>query len=311
MPELPEVETVRAGLEAHVLGRSISHVEVYRDRAIRRQDGGPEAFAALLAGRTIGQIVRRGKFCWLTLTGPDGVPEDYALLVHLGMSGQMLVKTPGASTAGHPHLRVRLQLDQDVQLWFVDQRTFGYLSVEDLVPTVDDGPGGFAGQDVAAALVPLAVAHIGRDLLDPALAPGTSARRALNRRLRAGRRGIKRALLDQSLISGIGNIYADEALWRTRVHYDQPTDRMSAAKMEAVLEAATEVVAEALAAGGTSFDALYVNVDGASGYFERSLAVYGREGRACQRCGGLIVREVFMNRSSFRCPRCQRWPRQR
>lgn len=311
MPELPEVETVRAGLQAHVLGRSISHVEVYRDRSIRRQDGGPEAFAALLAGRTIGQVVRRGKFCWLTLTGPDGAPEDYALLVHLGMSGQMLVKTTAAGTECHPHLRVRLQLDEDTQLWFVDQRTFGYLSVEELVPTADDGPGGFAGQDVAATLVPLAVAHIGRDLLDPALAPGTSARRALNRRLRAGRRGIKRALLDQSLISGIGNIYADEALWRTRVHYDQPTDRMSAAKVEAVLEAATEVLVEALAAGGTSFDALYVNVDGGSGYFERSLAVYGREGGPCPRCGGLILREVFMNRSSFRCPRCQRRPRQR
>ncbi|HLS13265.1 MAG TPA: bifunctional DNA-formamidopyrimidine glycosylase/DNA-(apurinic or apyrimidinic site) lyase [Beutenbergiaceae bacterium] len=306
MPELPEVETVRAGLEPHVLGRRISSAQVYRDRAVRRQDGGPEAFAALLAGRTIGQVVRRGKFCWLTLTGPDGVPEDYALLVHLGMSGQMLVKTSDAGTEGHPHLRVRLQLEEGTQLWFVDQRTFGYLSVEDLVPTVDHGPGGFAGQDVAAALVPLAVAHIGRDLLDPALAPGTGARRELNRRLRAGRRGIKRALLDQSLISGIGNIYADEALWRTKVHYDQPTDRMSAARIEAVLEAAIEVLAEALAAGGTSFDALYVNIEGVSGYFARSLNVYGREGLPCKRCGTPILREKFMNRSSHFCPVCQR-----
>lgn len=309
MPELPEVETVRAGLAEHVLTRTITDVDVYRDRAVRRQDGGAQAFGALLTGRALSAAVRRGKFCWLMLTGPDGVAEDYALLAHLGMSGQLLVKHGAARTVIHPHLRIRLTMAEGTEVWFVDQRTFGYLQVENLVATPDGGPGGFAGSAPAAALLPQSVAHIARDLLDPLLAAGTPGRAALNRRIRAGRRGIKRALLDQTTVSGVGNIYADEALWRVKVHYDQPTDRMSAAKVGAVLDAATEVMAEALVAGGTSFDALYVDVDGFSGYFDRSLAVYGQQGRACLRCSALIVRETFMNRSAFRCPRCQRRPR--
>ncbi|HLS16187.1 MAG TPA: DNA-formamidopyrimidine glycosylase family protein, partial [Beutenbergiaceae bacterium] len=379
VPELPEVETVRAGLAAHVLGRSITRTEVYSPRAVRRQAGGEAEFAALLTGRTIHAAVRRGKFCWLLLTGPDGHLEDHALLAHLGMSGQLLVRSrPGGS---HRHLRVRLSMDDGGQVWFVDQRTFGYLTVEDLVPTADGGPGGFAGFDAepqipdvlehaalsvprlsaspgepdvgvpgepgveaippggrsrtaqvrrarpapaaeaepplphpgmamvqVPPLVPRAVAHIGRDLLDPLLAPGTPGRAELNRRLRRGRRDIKRALLDQTLTSGIGNIYADEALWRARVHYQRSTDRLPPATVTAILDAATDVMREALAAGGTSFDALYVNVDGDSGYFERALAVYGREGEPCPRCGGRVIRESFMNRSSYLCRRCQRRP---
>lgn len=306
MPELPEVETVRAGLAAHVLSRPIIDVQVYRDRAVRRQDGGAEAFAALLTGRSLSAAVRRGKFCWLMLTGGDGVAEDHALLAHLGMSGQLLVKDDGAGADIHPHLRVRLALSGGTEVWFVDQRTFGYLQVEDLVPTRDGGPGGFTGEEPGASLLPYSVAHIARDLLDPLLGAGTGGRAALNRRIRSGRRGIKRALLDQTTVSGVGNIYADEALWRVEVHYDQPTDRMSAAKVGAVLDAATEVMAEALVAGGTSFDALYVNVNGASGYFDRSLNVYGLAGQPCNRCDTLILRERFMNRSSYVCPYCQR-----
>ncbi|UFU01972.1 bifunctional DNA-formamidopyrimidine glycosylase/DNA-(apurinic or apyrimidinic site) lyase [Ruania suaedae] len=308
MPELPEVETVRSGLAAHVLGRPVTGVQVLRERAVRRQEGGAAELAALLTGRTFTAAVRRGKFCWLTMAGPDGEPEDHALLVHLGMSGQMLVRDEVPDGAPHPHLRVHLSLAGGPDLWFVDQRTFGYVTVADLVPTPDGGPGGDAGGAPVAGLLPDAVAHIGRDLLDPVLAE-PAARAALNRRVRRGRRGIKTVLLDQTVTSGIGNIYADEALWRAGVHYARPADRMRPGMVASVLEAAEEVMREALVAGGTSFDALYVNVNGASGYFDRSLAVYGQAGRPCPRCGTAIVREAFANRSSFFCPRCQRAPR--
>ncbi|HIZ34829.1 MAG TPA: bifunctional DNA-formamidopyrimidine glycosylase/DNA-(apurinic or apyrimidinic site) lyase [Candidatus Ruania gallistercoris] len=309
MPELPEVETVRAGAADHLLGRPIAAVEVLRDRSVRRQEGGPAEFVALLTGRTLDAAVRRGKFLWLPLRGADGAAEDHALLVHLGMSGQLLVTGAGEN----PHLRVRITFADGGQAWFVDQRTFGYLTVADLVPTTDGGPGGLgAPPGPTREMLPAPVAHIGRDLLDPLLAdPAGPGRAALIQRLRRGRRGIKRALLDQNLVSGIGNIYADEALWRAKVHYDRRTDTMPRAQMAAVLEAAAEVMRTALAAGGTSFDALYVNVNGASGYFDRSLNVYGREGLPCPRCGTPIRRESFMNRSAAYCPRCQRRPRSR
>ncbi|CAM3460407.1 bifunctional DNA-formamidopyrimidine glycosylase/DNA-(apurinic or apyrimidinic site) lyase [Occultella aeris] len=313
MPELPEVETVRGGLADHVLGRRITAVEVLRDRAVRHQEGGADELTALLTDRTLSAAVRRGKFLWLTLDGPDGVAEDHALLAHLGMSGQLLVTgatAPGAER--NPHLRVRAAFADGTELHFMDQRTFGYLTVVPLVPTPDGGPGGFAGTSPDRAYLPAPVAHIARDLLDPLLAaPDAPARRALNRRIRSGSRGIKRVLLDQETVSGVGNIYADEALWRARLHYARPTDRLRAGQVAHVLDAATEVMTEALVAGGTSFDALYVNVNGASGYFDRSLNVYGREGEPCRRCGTAIAREAFMNRSSYFCPRCQRPPRER
>lgn len=297
MPELPEVETVRDGLARHVLGRTITAVQVHRDYSVRRHVGGPLDFAARLAGRPLTAAVRRGKFLWLLLDG-----EDEALLAHLGMSGQLRVRPPGeAEPVEHPHLRVRLELDDGSLLDFVDQRTFGHLSVPDLVPTPDGGPGG-RGSDLPA--LPAPAAHIARDVLDPGLDA-----RAVVASLRARRTGLKRALLDQTLVSGIGNIYADEGLWRARLHYARPTDTSRRAEVERLLEAEREVMREALAAGGTSFDALYVAVNGASGYFDRSLAVYGQAGRPCPRCGTPVRRDVFMNRSSFFCPRCQPVPR--
>ena len=280
MPELPEVEVVRLGLAEHVAGRTIAAVEVRHPRSVRRHLAGELDFAARLAGRQVHAARRRGKYLWLDLG------DGEALLAHLGMSGQMRIQPPGAPD--ETHLRVRLAFaDGGPELRFIDQRTFGGLSVEDLV----DG-------------LPVPVAHIARDSLDAhfdldAVVAGIRRRHT----------GLKRALLDQTLVSGIGNIYADEALWRARLHWARPTATLSRAHARAVLTAATEVMTEALAAGGTSFDALYVNINGASGYFDRSLAAYGQDGRPCPRCGTPIRRESFMNRSSYTCPRCQPRPR--
>lgn len=281
MPELPEVEVVRAGLARHVVGRTIRRVDVLHPRPVRRDPRGPEGFAAALAGRTILDARRRGKYFWLPLDNGD------ALLGHLGMSGQMLVQPPEAPAEAH--LRVRLALDSGPELRFVDQRMFGGLSVS-----------------AGGAELPAEIAHIARDPLDPEFDDT-----AFVRRVRRRSAGVKRLLLDQGLISGVGNIYADEALWRARVHGDRPGDRLTARQVGELLGEARTVMAEALGQGGTSFDSLYVNVNGESGYFDRSLHVYGRQDQPCDRCGTPIRRIAFMNRSSYFCPTCQPTPRVR
>ena len=281
MPELPEVETVRVGLEGAAVGRVLESVEVFGARTVRRQPGGPAEFTARLTGRKITAACRRGKYLWLTLSDGD------SLVAHLGMSGQFLVATYDKPDPPHVHARFRFA-DGPPEVRFVDARTFGGLFVETA------GPDG----------VPVSVAHIARDPLDPAF-----DRDEFAARLRRRRTGLKRALLDQSLISGVGNIYADEALWRARMHYARGTDTLRRADVERLLGDVVEVLRAAIRAGGTSFDAAYVAVNGESGYFDRSLEVYGREGEPCSRCGALIRREPFMNRSSYRCPREQRPPR--
>ncbi|HEY3753387.1 MAG TPA: bifunctional DNA-formamidopyrimidine glycosylase/DNA-(apurinic or apyrimidinic site) lyase [Pseudonocardiaceae bacterium] len=284
MPELPEVEVVRRGVAEHVVGRTIAKVEVLHPRSIRRHLPGAADFEGRLAGRTVTAARRRGKYLWLELG------DGEAVLAHLGMSGQLLVNPVGA--ADEIHLRIRIVFaDDGPELRFVDQRTFGGLSVAELV----DSPVG---------LVPEPIAHIARDPLEDGfdLAEVVSA-------MRRKRTEVKRALLDQSLVSGIGNIYADEALWRAKLHWSRPTAKLTRPQATAVLAAAAEVMTEALAVGGTSFDALYVNVNGQSGYFSRSLAVYGQEGEPCPRCGTQVARQAFMNRSSFFCPHCQPPPR--
>jgi len=279
MPELPEVETVRQGLERHVAGRAIDTVRVLHPRAVRRHVAGPADFESALAGQRLEAARRRGKYLWLS------VGED-ALLAHLGMSGQLLVGEPDRPLS--PHVRIWFTFrDQGPDLRFTDQRTFGHMLV------ARDG-----------ARLPAPIAHIAPDPLEPAFDPA-----ALARRLRGRRTGVKRALLDQSLVSGIGNIYADEALWRARLHWARPTETLNGPEVSRLLAAVREVFAEALAAGGTSFDRLYVNVNGESGYFDRSLAVYGREGEECRACGTPIRRDPFMNRSAYSCPRCQPRPR--
>jgi formamidopyrimidine-DNA glycosylase len=289
VPELPEVEVVRRGLADHILDRKVAEVTVAHPRAVRRHAEGAADFAARLVGRTITGARRRGKYLWLELDHADD-GED-AVLAHLGMSGQMLVAD--ADRPDETHLRVRLRFaDAGPELRFVDQRTFGGLSVHPLVPAAGGG------------LVPAPVAHIARDPMDPAF-DMDEAVAAIRRR----RTGLKRALLDPTVVSGIGNIYADEALWRARLHGSRPTEGLTRGQGRAVLGAAAAVMGEALTAGGTSFDALYVNVNGASGYFDRSLAVYGQADRPCPRCGTPIRRDPFMNRSSYTCPRCQPRPR--
>jgi len=282
MPELPEVEVVRRGLQAHVVGRTITAVRVHHPRAVRRHEAGPADLTARLLDARITGTDRRGKYLWLTLD--DG---DFALVVHLGMSGQMLLGT--VPKAGH--LRIAAVLDDGTTLSFVDQRTFGGWLLADLV-------------NVDGSMVPAPVAHLARDPLDPRFDIDSVVNV-----LRGKHSEIKRQLLDQTVVSGIGNIYADEALWRAKVNGARIADTLTRSKLTAVLESAAEVMRDALAQGGTSFDSLYVNVNGQSGYFDRSLNVYGREGKPCRRCGAVVRREKFMNRSSYYCPRCQPRPR--
>ena len=285
MPELPEVEVVRSGLQRWVAGRTVAKAEMLHPRATRRHLAGPANLESRLAGRTVESAQRRGKYLWLPLAG-----TGEALLGHLGMSGQLLVLPPEEPDG--PHLRARIAFtDGGRELRYVDQRTFGGLSVEPLTGPPEDA-------------VPAVIAHIARDPIDPRfdLAAFTAA-------LRRRRTGIKRALLDQSLVSGIGNIYADEALWRAKLHYARPTKTLTRPVVGTLVQAVREVMHEALAAGGTSFDSLYVNVNGESGYFERSLHVYGRRDEPCRRCGTPVAREAFMNRSSYFCPKCQPRPR--
>jgi formamidopyrimidine-DNA glycosylase len=287
VPELPEVEVVRRGLEAVLVGRTVAEVQVMHPRAVRRHVAGAADLENRLAGRTITAVRRRGKYLWLPLDGAD------ALLAHLGMSGQLLMRPVTAPDETHLRARFRFRdgaggaATMTTELRFVDQRTFGGLAFS------ADG-----------AHLPQEIAHIARDPLDTQFEEG-----AFVAALRRRRTGLKRALLDQTLVSGVGNIYADEALWRARLHYARPTETMTRSQAQAVLGAARAVMIEALDQGGTSFDSLYVNVNGQSGYFSRELAVYGRENCPCYRCGGAISRAPFMNRSSYFCPVCQPRPR--
>jgi formamidopyrimidine-DNA glycosylase len=289
VPELPEVEVVRAGLARHVLGATVRHVDVLHPRPVRRDPRGPDGFALALTGRRFLDARRRGKYLWLPLDSGD------ALLAHLGMSGQLLVQTTDAPAERHLRVRISMQRPDatagtaaaDLDLRFVDQRMFGGLSIS-----------------AGGAELPSEIAHIARDPLDPRFDDD-----AFVRRVRRRAAGVKRLLLDQTLVSGIGNIYADEALWRARIHGDRPGERLTARQARELLEHARAVMSDALRQGGTSFDSLYVNVNGESGYFDRSLDAYGREGEPCGRCGTAIRRIAFTNRSSFFCPRCQPAPR--
>lgn len=291
MPELPEVEVVRRGLADHVVGRRITAATFTGTRVARRHVAGPADLAARVAGSTVVEARRRGKYLWLVLAADhDPVPDPapaIGLIAHLGMSGQLLVEAADAPDEKHLHARFTFA-DGDPELRFVDQRTFG----------------GFALDDLDAGGVPHQIRHIAPDPFEPAY-----DQPAVVRRIKASDSAVKRMLLHQGVVSGIGNIYADEALWRARVHGERPGSSLTKPAISRILDHARDVMAAALLEGGTSFDALYVNVNGASGYFDRSLHAYGQEGEPCDRCGTPIRREQFMNRSSFSCPRCQPRPR--
>ncbi|TFD62992.1 bifunctional DNA-formamidopyrimidine glycosylase/DNA-(apurinic or apyrimidinic site) lyase [Cryobacterium ruanii] len=301
MPELPEVEVVRAGLQPAVTDAVVTGVEIFDERSLRRHSPAAGSFAEQLGGRRILAAVRRGKFLWLPLD------NDRALVIHLGMSGQVLLRKPGAAVDRMLRIRLTLEHPTHSELWvnFVDQRIFGSMAVDEMGPTSDGLPAGYSGELQADAAwqhrIPSQVAHIARDPIDASFS-SSAFLAALARK----NTGIKRALLDQNLISGIGNIYADEALFAARIHYEQPAASLSSARAQLLLAAVRTILHRALAEGGTSFDAQYVNVNGQSGYFAHSLEAYGRQGIPCSRCGTLIVREQFMNRGSHFCPRCQR-----
>ena len=298
MPELPEVEVIRHGLAQAVNGARVEAVEVRDARALKRHRplSGDAAgdFEARLTGLTLAEPARRGKFLWI----PYG--EHEALLAHLGMSGQLLLRTHDQSD--DRHVRVRLWLHTphhgELRLDFCDQRLFGSLAMDQLVPCAD---GLAAGWGTNSATIPGQAAHIARDPLDAAfdvsLVRTQFARRSV---------GVKQVLLDQQVVSGIGNIYADEALWLARIHPQTPAKQLSTRAVNRLMTAVTQVLEKALAEGGTSFDALYVNVNGESGYFAHSLNAYGRGGEPCPRCGTAIKRVPFAGRSSHFCPRCQR-----
>lgn len=288
MPELPEVEVVRRGLSSFVIGSAFNRVEVRHARAIRRNEG---SFTDQLQGAVIQHISRRGKFVWCVLDRPE------ALVVHLGMSGQFRVYPWDGQVAPldereHPHLRILCELEQPtgaiLDLHFLDQRTFGGMHLSTLVP----GEGG--------EHLPVSVAHIARDPLDPRFDVAELVRKFHN-----SQSEIKRVLLNQSIMSGVGNIYADESLFRSGLHGSINAGQLSEKQILELVTHVKDVMREALDEGGTSFDALYVNVNGESGYFSRSLSVYGREGEPCDRCGSDIQRIAFMNRSSFFCGKCQ------
>lgn len=295
MPELPEVEVVRRGLVDHVVGRAFSHVDVTGDRAARRHVLGKDHLAQSLTGRVVASAERRGKYLWLTFEppaadAPINTPAD-ALVIHLGMSGQVLVESSEAPMEKHAHAVFELSERGDAgpqQMRFVDQRTFGGLFLDPLT-------------HAHGRHVPASIEHIAPDPLEEAFDED-----AVAWLMRSKKVAIKRMLLDQSVVSGIGNIYADEALWRAQVHGRRPGCALTKTKLVELLGHVADVMEEALDQGGTSFDAMYVNVNGASGYFDRSLNAYGQQGRPCPRCGAPIRRQAFMNRSSHYCPRCQR-----
>ena len=295
MPELPEVEVVRAGLQPAVTGARVAGVTVHDERALTRHPSSVTDFEARLTGRVLEGAARRGKFLWLPLRGSTD-----AVVGHLGMSGQLLLRPTEAPAERHERIRVEIEhpLHGELAIVFADQRTFGSLAIDPLVPTGDGAAGGW-GTD--AALIPAQVVHIARDPLDPAF-DDLGFHASLSR----SRSAVKRVLLDQTVLSGVGNIYADESLWAARIHPSTPANAISSRGASRLLAEVRAVLEKALAEGGTSFDAQYVNVNGQAGYFAHSLNAYGREGRPCPRCGRPIVRTSFMNRSSHYCARCQR-----
>lgn len=284
MPELPEVETVRRGLETHVESFSIQKVEIFDKRSLKRNLGSQKAFARELEGLRLGSFERRGKFLWIPLSG------SRCLVTHLGMSGQVLVRNQDSPEDKCERIRLIVSRgNKTLEVRFVDQRLFGGMYLDDLVTDAD------------GRKIPASITHIASDPLESTF-DFDQVVEAISKRLA----GIKSLLLNQGILSGIGNIYADETLWLTKTHYLTPGSEISKQKLRSLIETAKTVLQEAVEQGGTSFDEQYKNVNGESGYFSQSLNAYGQTGLPCPRCKTPIRREAWSNRGSHFCPRCQR-----
>ena len=296
MPELPEVETVRAGLAAHLVGAKVLDIEVFDERSLKKNISGTKGFIQELTDSRIRAVARRGKFLWMPLS------DSRAMVGHLGMSGQILVRT--MDFENDPQTRVVIRVENIdgklLEIRFVDQRLFGGLVIDDLIQ-IEPGEAGFSPESPIGNLIPTGVAHISRDLLDPMFDPNLVAEKISKKNS-----GIKRVILDQGVMSGIGNIYADESLWLAKLHFDQPAISIPKRKILELITIAQEVLVKAVAQGGTSFDEQYKNVNGESGYFSQSLNAYGQTDKACNRCGSQIRRVAWANRGSHFCPECQR-----
>jgi formamidopyrimidine-DNA glycosylase len=312
VPELPEVETVRAGLAPALSGARVLAIEIFDERSLKRHKAGPSDFVKTLVGARIAAVVRRGKFIWMPLEFDSssklaGSGAKLALVGHLGMSGQMLLRKRGDEPDKLTRVIIHCETKRGklIEFRFIDQRLFGGLQLDELVPTDDGRPGGFSPNTGKGKwwlnLIPSTAAHIARDPLDEHFDA-----EAVWQRFRKKHSGVKRVLLDQQLMSGIGNIYADESLWQTKLHYDQPADSIKRATFDQLLAAVRSILEKAVAEGGTSFDEQYKNVNGESGYFDVSLNAYGMTDQPCQRCGKGIRRDSWMNRGSHFCPNCQR-----
>ncbi len=310
MPELPEVETVRAGLAPALTNATVKSIEILDVRSLKRHLAGPKDFEKTLVGSKILGVVRRGKFLWMPLE-IDGEKLPLALVGHLGMSGQMLLRKPGSPADKLTRVVIHAETPRgkELEFRFIDQRIFGSLAIDELVPTIDGKPGGFSnGVGVGKwwrDLIPRSAAHIARDPLDESFDVET-----VKTKFKKKTSGVKRVLLDQQVLSGVGNIYADEALWQSKLHYDQPANTISGPSFETLIASVKQILEAALAQGGTSFDEQYKNVNGESGYFDVSLNAYGMTDIPCRRCGTPIRRESWMNRGSHFCPKCQK-PRAR
>jgi len=280
VPELPEVETVRRGMVSYVVNRRIDRVEVGRDRTVRRTS--PEALIAGLTGSTITSIGRRGKYIVCTLDTGE------ALMIHLRMTGRVLVSPAGSSRPAHTHVVLHLAGAPPQELWFVDPRTFGEMVV-------------FDPDHVAAELPELA--RLGRDPITDGL---TVAQ--LTGILRGRARQLKPLLLDQHVIAGIGNIYCDEILHRARLRPDRLANTLKPSDVRRLHDAIHSILSSAIEAGGSTLsDTQYVDVMGDGGSFQLDHRVYDRAGQRCLTCGrAQIVRTVSGGRSTCFCPRCQR-----
>lgn len=301
MPELPEVEVVRRGLQTVASEITILHADIRGERVARHEPGGPQSLADALTGAKLGSWSRRGKFLWNPLqpSDPEASPQ-MALVVHLGMSGQLLsIPTAECSKRDERHTRALLSLSNGSYLRFVDQRTFGYVRLGEIISDPHHPQPSEALVLPPPRQIPACV-RIAPDALEKICHPET-----VFATFRRTRRAIKAVLLDQYVLSGLGNIYVDETLHKVGIHPSTPANKLSYPQTETLLQAAATILETAIGWGGTTFDSLYVHVDGSRGYFAQQLAVYGRENRPCLTCETPITRIQCAGRSTHLCTHCQ------